>query len=76
MKQFAKENLKNAILSKRFAALDNRHRNVCCVTTLSESGWGTCGRREHLIWPASDCVTQARAQHRVRTKLHSKQVPG
>ena len=33
-----RENWKTAILSSRIAALDNRHRNLYCVSTLSKPG--------------------------------------
>jgi len=39
-------------------------------------GWGTCGPREHLIWPwpASEfSLPKWKTQHRVKTKLDDKQ---
>jgi len=39
-----------------------------------EQGWGTCGPREHLIWPASEIRSHVRGQNRVKTKRHDKQV--
>ena len=37
--------------------------------------WGTCGPREYLIWPPSELsLPKLRVQHRVKTKLHDKQV--
>jgi len=37
--------------------------------------WGTCGPREHLIWPAAEFSSpKLRVQNHVKTKLHDKQV--